>query len=153
MVNNKAAIKRNRFLSIKGDTREINTPLVAEARRKAGIKGYVTDLNIPPQEVISACHQLFQVEHSFRMTKSDLKARPIFHHTRDSIDAHLTIVFAGLAVSRYIESRTELSIKRFIQKLAPLRTGVIAVGAASLRAKPRIPEDISTLIKKLGVKI
>ena len=40
------------------------------------------------------------------MSKHDLQARPIYHHQRDSIEAHLTIVFAALAVSRWIEDRT-----------------------------------------------
>jgi hypothetical protein len=43
-------------------------------------------------------HQLFQIEKSFRMTKSDLQARPIFHRKRDSIEAYLTIVFAAPAI-------------------------------------------------------
>jgi hypothetical protein len=41
----------------------------------------------------------------------DLQARPIYHHQRDSIDAHLTIVFAALAVSLWIEDRTGWSIR------------------------------------------
>ena len=49
--------------------------------------------------MIGAYHQLWQVEKSFRMSKSDLKARPIYHHKRDSIEAHPTIVFAALAVA------------------------------------------------------
>jgi transposase len=51
------------------------------------------------QAVISAYHDLWQVERSFRMAKTDLRARPVFHHQRDSIEAHLTIVFAALAIS------------------------------------------------------
>ncbi len=35
--------------------------------------------------VIGACHQLFQIEKSFPMAKSDLQARPICHRTRDSM--------------------------------------------------------------------
>lgn len=150
MVDKKADIKRNRFLTIKGDTREINVTLVEEARRKAGIKGYVTDLRIPAQEVIDAYHQLFQVEKSFRMSKSDLKARPIFHRKRDSIDAHLTVVFAALAVARCIEAMTGLSIKKVIQLLAPIRTGVISVNGASLKIKPRIPNEVVALLKHLN---
>lgn len=151
MVENKADIKRNRFLTIKGDRREINVALVEEARRKAGIKGYVTNLRIPAQEVIDAYHQLFQVEKSFRMSKSDLKARPIFHHKRDSIDAHLTIVFAALAVVRYIEAMTGISIKKFIRILAPIRTGVVSVKGASLLLKPLIPDDVTVLLKRLKI--
>lgn len=151
MVENKADIKRNRFLTIKGDKREINVALVEEARRKAGIKGYVTDLRIPAQEVIDAYHQLFQVEKSFRMSKSDLKARPIFHHKRDSIEAHLTIVFAALAITRYIEAMTGLSIKKFFRKLAPIRTGVVSVNGSSLLLKPLIPDDVTALLKRLKI--
>jgi transposase len=43
--------------------------------------------------------KLWQIEKSFRMSKTDLRARPIYHHKRESIEAHLTIVFAALAVS------------------------------------------------------
>jgi hypothetical protein len=56
--------------------------------------------------VIGAYHQLFQIEKSFRMAKSDLQARPIYHRKRDSIEAHLTIVLAALAVSRWLEHQT-----------------------------------------------
>jgi hypothetical protein len=48
---------------------------------------------------------------SFRISKSDLQARPIYHRKRDSIEAHLTIVFAALAVSRWIEAQTGWSIR------------------------------------------
>ena len=151
MVEKKADIKRNRFLTVKGERREINVALVEEARRKAGIKGYVTNLRIPVQEVIDAYHPLFQVEKPFRMSKSDLKARPIFHHKRDSIDAHLTIVFAALAVARYIEAMTGLSIKKFVKILAPIRTGVVSVNGDSLLLKPLIPDDVTVLLKRLKV--
>ena len=57
-------------------------------------------------QVVAAYHDLYQVERSFRMTKSDLAARPVFHRLRDSIEAHLTIVFAALAVSREAQTRT-----------------------------------------------
>jgi transposase len=149
MVEKKADIKRNRFLKIKGDKREINTALVEEARRKVGIKGYVTDLSVPAQEVIDAYHQLFQVEKSFRMSKSDLKARPIFHHKRESIDAHLTVVFAALAIARQIESSTGISIKKFVRALAPIRTGIVSVNGVSLPIQPKIPDNIVTLLNQL----
>jgi hypothetical protein len=149
MVENKGDIKRNRFLKITGDIREVNLSLVAEARRKAGIKGYVTDLHIPAQQVIDAYHQLFQVEKSFRMSKSDLKARPIFHHKRDAIEAHLTIVFAALAVARVIEARTGISIKRFVRTLVPIRTGIFRIGEYSYSAPPDVPESVALLLKQL----
>jgi hypothetical protein len=59
MLAGKAEYKRNRFLKITGSKKEINYQLVENSRLKAGIKGYVTDLDIPAQEVTDAYHQLF----------------------------------------------------------------------------------------------
>jgi hypothetical protein len=58
---------------------------------------------------------MFPIEKAFRMSKHNLQARPIYHRTRDSIDAHLTIVFAALAVSRHTENTTGWSIKKFVK--------------------------------------
>ena len=87
------------------------------------MKGYVTNLESPtPEFVLGAYHQLWQIEKSFRMSKSDLRARPIYHHKRDSIEAHLTIVMAALAVSRWLERETACSIKKIVQTLRPYRS-------------------------------
>ena len=51
---------------------------------------------------------------TIRMSKHDL-ARPIYHHNRESIDAHLTIVLAALAMSRLIEDRTGWSIRKVVR--------------------------------------
>ena len=150
MVDGKSEAKRNRFLQIIGGRKEINTALVNKARMRAGIKGYITNLDIPAQQVIDYYHQLFQVEKSFRIAKSDLKARPIFHHKRESIDAHLTIVFAALAISRHIEDATKISIRRFVQKLEPIRTGVISINGAKQILNPWVPQDVSTLLTPLA---
>ena len=76
---------------------------------------------MPAGEVIACYHELWQVEASFRMSKTDLRARPMFHHTRDAIEAHLTIVFAALAVARYLQDATGLSIKKIVRTLRPLQ--------------------------------
>jgi len=86
---------------------------------------------------------------SIRMSKSDLKARPIFHQKRDSIEAHLTIVFTALAISRYIEAYTEVSIKRFIRILGPIRSGIVSVGEDLFYLKANIPETAQNLLNKL----
>jgi hypothetical protein len=72
--------------------------------------------------VIGADQQLFQIEKSFRMAKSDLQARPICHRKRDSIEAHLTIVLAAVAVSRWIEHATGWSIRKFAKTARRYRT-------------------------------
>lgn len=105
---------------------------LARARRLVGLKGYVTNIPahlMPAAEVIASYHQLWQVEASFRMSKSDLRARPIFHHTRDAIEAHLTIVFAALAISRYLQNATGLSIKKIVRTLRPLQQITVTIAS------------------------
>ena len=68
--------------------------------------------------VIGAYDRLYEIERSFRMCKHDLAARPIYHQKRKSIEAHLMIVFAALAVSRHTEDRTGWSIRKFVQTAA-----------------------------------
>ena len=149
MVKGLTPVKRNRFVTLKSETKTINEELINKAYALAGIKGYVTNLNIPPQEVINAYHELFNVEKSFRMAKSDLKARPIFHRKRDAIEAHLTIVFACLAIIQRIEKATGLSIKKFIKILKPIRSGIIVINGTEYPAKPEIPKLIHKLLLKL----
>jgi transposase len=99
-VAGKAPIKRNRFITLAGGDKSVNRELEAKARTLAGWKSYITNINRPtPEFVIDAYHQLWRIEKSFRMSKHDLQARPIYHHKRESIEAHLAVVFAALAVT------------------------------------------------------
>ena len=65
------------------------------------------------------------------MSKHDLRARPVFHHTRDAIEAHLTVVMAALAVARHLQDTTGISIKRIIRTLKPLQETPTTPSAAS----------------------
>ena len=149
IVSGQAPLKRNRFVSLKTHGKKLNQALINKAYVLAGIKGYVTDLDLPPEKIIAAYHQLFEVEASFRMAKSDLKARPIFHRKRDAIEAHLTIVFTSLAISRRIEKLTGVSIKRIVKTLRPIRSGIITINGKEYPAEPEIPKDIHNLLQKL----
>jgi transposase len=105
---------------------------------------------MPAGEVIASYHALWQVEASFRMSKTDLRARPMFHHKRESIEAHLTIVFAALAVARHLQQRTGISIRKFVQTLRPLREVTITVAGQTLTAQPEIPADVQKLIDQVA---
>ena len=152
MVDSKIVYKRNQYFKITNGTKILDEELVAKHIKRAGIKGYITNLKIAAQEVIDGYHQLFEVERSFRMSKSDLKARPIFHYTRDAIEAHLTIVFAALAISRYIQKRTLITIRQFLNILRPVRTGLVTYNGKSYNIKPRITFEVSCLLNSLKAK-
>lgn len=97
--------------------------------------------------VIGAYHRLFQIEKSFRMSNHDLQARPIYHHKRESIDGHLTVVFAALAVSKFIEAETGWSIKKFVRTARRYRTIEIQ-GKHTIAADP-LPEELAEALHAL----
>ncbi|GAA4286867.1 hypothetical protein GCM10022262_12260 [Georgenia daeguensis] len=86
------------------------------------------------------------MEQSFRMSKTDLRARPMFHRTRDAIETHLTIVFTALAVSREVQTRTGLAIRKVIRQLRPLRSAIIAINATTHTFAPEIPDDKQAIL-------
>ena len=149
-VAGKTAVKRNRFVRLEGGSKSVNRELEAKTRTLAGWKAYITNLPNPtPEYVIGAYHQLWQIEKSFRMSKSDLRARPIFHHKRDSIEAHLTIVFAALAVVRWLEATTGVSIKQFVKTLRRYRTIDIQAGDQIVTAEDPLPPEVTELLDRI----
>ncbi len=146
-------LKRDRFVRIDGATKGVDWALVERARSLTGLKGYVTNISVEQMNgaaVVAAYQDLYQVERSFRMAKSDLRARPIFHRTKDSIEAHLTIVFAALAISREAQQRTGASIKKILNTLRPLRSAVITSRGSTTTAAPAIPPEAAELLKTLN---
>jgi len=82
VADGKRTLKKDRFVKVTDADPTVDWDLVKRAQYLAGLKGYVT--NIPEttmggQRVVAAYHDLYQVERSFRMAKSDLAARPILH--------------------------------------------------------------------------
>lgn len=57
---------------------------------------------------------MFKIEQTFRIAKSDLETRPIYHFIEDSIKLQLLICFLALVISKHIELKTGISIRRFI---------------------------------------
>lgn len=83
------------------------------------------------------------------MSKSDLRARPIFYRERDSIEAHLTIVFAALAISRELQDRTGPSIKKLIRTLRPLRSVTVEIAGHTLSADPTLTPEAADILNAL----
>jgi len=108
--------RRARFVK-KSDSRDgyqLNVDLKAKAERLLGIKGYVTNIGqteLSDQEIIDYYHDLWNVEQAFRMSKSDLQARPIYHRNEVAIRSHVLICFIALIMGKYLEINTKMSLK------------------------------------------
>jgi hypothetical protein len=84
------------------------------------------------------------------MSKHDPQARPVYHYARESIEAHLTIAFAALAVSHWIEHQTGWSIKKFVRTARRYRTIQIKAGQQILTAADPLPNDLHQAIAKIS---
>jgi len=119
VINNPSKNKKLKFTKSNGEVLELNQQLIEKANRLLGIKGYYTsheENTLDNQTIIDRYHELYKIEKAFRMSKSDLKTRPIFHYKEDPIKLHLLICFMALVVSKQIELKTEISIKNFIHE-------------------------------------
>ena len=144
--------KGTRFVTVHAGDATLDEASIARARSLVGLKGYVT--NIPPHlmdagEVVSSYHELWHVEQSFRMSKHDLRARPVFHHTRDAIEAHLTVVMASLAVARYLQDTTGISIARIVRELRGLQEVNINLNGHQITAQPQLTQTAAGILKSL----
>jgi hypothetical protein len=147
------AARTPRFVKTRNGAQELDTTSLERARRLVGLKGYVTNIDaelMPAAEVIASYHDLWRVEQSFRMSKSDLAARPIFARTRDAIEAHLTIVFTALALSREVQTRTGLSLRRFLRTLKPLRSATIDINGITATFQSALAPEAEAILNALA---
>ena len=154
VINGDRAAKSTRFVKTHAGDRVLDEASLARAQSLVGLKGYVTNIAttaMPAAEVIAKYHDLWHVERSFRMSKSDLRARPMFHRARDAIEAHLTIVFTALAVAHNIQERSGLAIAKVIKQLRPLRSATIAINGATETFPPEIPAPQRKILTSLGI--
>jgi len=96
----------NRFLKLTGEvTVELDEAKVAQATRWDGLKGYVTNTKLPPNVVIENYGQLWQIERAFRISKTDLRIRPMYHYRRRRIEAHVLVAFVAYTIYKELERR------------------------------------------------
>ena len=146
--------KGTRFVTVHQGDQVLDEASIARARSLVGLKGYVT--NIPSRlmgagEVVSSYHELWHVEQSFRMSKHDLRARPVFHHTHDAIEAHLTVVMAALAVARYLQEATGISIARIVRELRGLQEVTINLNGHHLTAADPLTPEAEEILTALNI--
>lgn len=98
----------NKFLVMSGAaTLSINEEKIKEDERWDGLKGYLTNTLMTGPAIIENYKHLWQIEKAFRISKTDLKVRPIFHHQRKRIEAHICIAFVAYTIYKELERLLE----------------------------------------------
>ena len=140
--------RRFRFVKAVNGTYAVNTALIEKAKKLEGIKGYLTNTDLDENTIIERYHDLWRIEKSFRITKSDLEARPVFLRLDKTITCHLIIVFAGLAICRYLEINTQLSI----QKILKIAQKVLTHSVTNIQTKEKAFIETTILDEELKQK-
>jgi len=94
----------NKFLTLKGSVEvEIDENKVEQDQRFDGLKGYITNTKLSPERIVENYRHLWQIEKAFRISKTDLKIRPIRHRLRQRIEAHISIAFVAYTIYKELE--------------------------------------------------
>jgi transposase len=108
----------NKFLKINGHlVIKIDYDKYLKDKAWEGLKGYVTNTKLADQEVIANYSNLWHIEKAFRMSKTDLRIRPIYHRLRNRIEAHICISFTAYSIYKELEKvlykeKSTLSLKK-----------------------------------------
>ena len=147
------ATKRLKFIrQTKSEKLSFNKDLFEKTKKLWGIKGYYTDQGqLTNQEIIDHYHNLWQVEKAFRMSKSDLQVRPMYHYKTEHIIAHLLICFMALCIAKHWERKTNLSIKKVIKLLKNIQDASIedTLTQRTLTLRKRLTLDEKLIVEKL----
>ena len=137
----------NKFLVMDGQVNvAINYDKIAEDTCWDGLKGYITNTQIPIEQVYSAYHNLWHVERAFRIAKSKIEIRPMFHFTRRRIEAHICICFVALKVYKELERMLKISdITMSIDKVLNLSKTITTIEIT-------LPQNGTTISKTMLMK-
>ena len=114
-INNKGY---NKYLKLQGDvTIEIDYEKFNSDQRWDGLKGYLTNTKLSHTQVIDNYKNLWHIEKAFRMSKTDLRIRPIYHRLKHRIEAHICISFIAYSIYKELErilsaEKSLLSLKK-----------------------------------------
>ena len=153
LLQDNDALKRTKFIKTDSKTAQsLNLDLVEKTKLLLGIKGYYTNLADETDEtIIRQYHNLWHVELAFRIAKSDLAMRPIYHFKKQTIEAHILICFMALSVCKYMELKTKKSTKKIVKLLKSITEARVKnlLTNEEVIMRMKIPEEIEQLWKTL----
>ena len=151
-----------RFIKVEGECEvKIDEKKIEEDKKWDGLHGVITNHEgMKAEEVIAQYGGLWQVEETFRITKHDLKVRPIYHWTPRRIRAHIAICFMALCCARHLEYRLAvqkkaMSVERIRQALNSVQVSILEhIDTKALYGIPSlIREDAKIIYDTLGLKL
>ncbi len=150
----KPVVHKNKFLldSRKDKITKLDEKKIEADKQFDGLKGYVTNTYNQSsfKEIISQYHNLWKVEKAFRMSKNDLRERPIFHQRTKRIKAHLILCFVSLLVmkeSEKILNRKKYTIETTIEIMGKVGEGEIRIGDIKLPLESELNQEEKDILQ------
>lgn len=98
----------NKYLKLEGEIKVIIDKDKFEQDAKwDGLKGYLTNAKMGKETILENYSHLWRIEKAFRVSKTDLKIRPIFHRKQKRIEAHICLNFIAYKVYKELERQLE----------------------------------------------
>lgn len=132
---------------------KLNRKLIEKTRLLLGIKGYYTDLNQPKKRIIERYHDLWKIEKSFRIAKSDLRIRPVYHFKQETIKSHILICFMALSVLKYLEIKTGKPSSRIIELMMSVTDARLLnmVSDEEVTLRIEITDEVKKMLDAVGL--
>jgi transposase len=129
----------SKFLDISDDVKvTINREKITQDEQWDGLKGYLTNTDLPAQVVYEQYCDLWIIERAYRITKGTLEMRPMFHFTPERIEAHVCICFVAYKV--YKEFERILKINGFNLSVDK----VLSIAKTIITIRVRLPHNGNT---------
>ena len=130
----------NKFLQIDNQIKvSINENKISDDQKWDGLKGYITNTKLSTEDIIKHYKDLWQIEKAFRVAKTDLEIRPVYHRTPRRIEAHICISFVAYKI--YKELERQLKDKKSI--LSPEKAIDIAKTIYAVKIKHPITNEVT----------
>jgi transposase len=154
LLSQPSKVKRVKFITTGENKMGLNEKLIDKTTKLLGIKGYYTDVEesiATSTVIINRYHELYKIEQAFRVSKSDLQTRPIFHFKEEPIKLHVLICFMALAISKHIEIKSSMSIRAFLDNCKKITDGRLLnkINKKEIIMKPKVPSELAEIISKI----
>lgn len=148
----------NKYLRLTGQAHiSIDYEKFEADQRWDGLKGYLTNTTLSKDHLIANYRQLWHIEKAFRISKTDLRIRPVYHRLKNRIEAHICICFAAYAVYKELErllmlNEIGLSTQKAIEEIKEIRQlCYLLPKSKTMKTKLLAPNENQT--KLLNMKI
>ncbi len=154
IASKRQLIRKSKYLAVarRGKIIGLDQNKIDKDKQYDGLKGYIANRSngMVHQEIIAQYHNLWKVEKAFRMSKGDLKERPIYHFVLQRIRSHLLICFVSLLVMKETErilKQEQCSLEKAIEALGRIGQGEVRIGNVQLEIDSELDQEAQSILK------